>query len=265
MAESRTPQYQLFSSTEHPISRESRLWRYLTFEKFVWLLEKSKLYHSRLDLLGDPFEGSVTRAYVRKRDAGQLPKHLQTAFPEYEATEHKRWMYSRFVTSWYASPHESAAMRKLYSRERAGVAIVSTPLRMQEGVDLTPYHTAILGPVEYLDFEKEDGTLPFGKKARPGFLKRKSFEHEKEVRGMIYFEEYPQDPNLIRSPEYVQSLRESRPPGIDVRVELKRLIQEIYISPLSAAYFRDVVSILTDRHGLADLIHPSALLGDPVY
>jgi len=154
-------------------------------------------------------------------------------------------------------------MWKLYSTEHAGVAIVSTPLRMEEAVDLTPYHTAILGPVEYLDFEMQDGSLPFGKKARPGFLKRKSFEHEKEVRGMIYVEE--QLPNLILSPEYVQDLRESMPLGIDVKVKLKQLIQEIYISPLSASYFSDVVAILSDRHGVADLLRRSTLLGEPVY
>jgi len=109
----------------------------------------------------------------------------------------------------------------------------------------------------------QDGSLPFGKKARPGFLKRKSFEHEKEVRGMIYVEE--QLPNLILSPEYVQDLRESMPLGIDVKVKLKQLIQEIYISPLSASYFSDVVAILSDRHGVADLLRRSTLLGEPVY
>src|SRR6266436_337837 len=98
-----TPRYQRFDSTNHPILSDTKLWRYLTLEKFAWLLEKSKLYHTRLDLLGDPFEGSVTKPYVRKRDAGQLPKHLHTDFPEHEPILHKRWLYSRFVTCWHAS------------------------------------------------------------------------------------------------------------------------------------------------------------------
>jgi hypothetical protein len=69
--------YFVVSSTDHPISDKSRLWRYLTFEKFCWLLEKAQLYHARLDKLGDPFEGTVTTAYARKRDTGTLPEHLQ--------------------------------------------------------------------------------------------------------------------------------------------------------------------------------------------
>lgn len=255
--------YQLFSSTDHPISDDTELSRYLTFEKFVWLIENSALYHTRLDRLGDPFEGSVTVAYARKRDAGDPVGYMP--LPEYEGSNNIRLMLCSFVSCWHASPVESAAMWKLYSREDAGVAIVSTPPRMQEAVDLTPHRTAMLGPVEYLDFEKDDMTLPFGMTARPGFLKRKSFEHEKEVRAMIRMEKHPEDPNLIFSAEWVQSLYEQMPPGIIASVDLPRLIKGIYVSPLAPSWLLDLVQTLADRHGLENLVRKSRLLGDPTF
>src|SRR5271167_2199003 len=100
--------YFLTNSTIRPISESTRLWRYLSFEKFVWLLEKSKLYHTRLDLLGDPFEGSVTNAYVKQRDAGQLPETRQSGLsPEQERIRNKAQLYTNFATCWHASPHET--------------------------------------------------------------------------------------------------------------------------------------------------------------
>jgi hypothetical protein len=158
-------------------------------------------------------------------------------------------------------------MWKLYCTEFAGVAIVSTPLRMHEAVDLAPYGQGILSPVEYLDFEKDDMTLPksFGQFAMPGLLKRKSFQHENEVRGLIYFVDYSKMPSQFSSAEYAEKIQKINPHGISVSVELNRLIEEIYISPLAATHFKDVVQIMAERHGLADRVRPSTLLGDPVW
>jgi hypothetical protein len=157
-------------------------------------------------------------------------------------------------------------MWKLYSREDAGVAVVSTVECTRDAVDLTPHHRAgMLGPVEYLDLERDDMTLPFGKRARPGFLKQKSFEHEKEVRAMLVVEEHPEDPNLISSREWVESLKEKMPPGINMKADLKRLIQRIHVGPLASSWFMELVQIVAGRRGLAHLVCKSKLLGDPVY
>jgi len=51
---------------EHPLfpppaDRDVPVWRYVEFPKFIDLLERRKMFFSRADYLGDPFEGSVTR------------------------------------------------------------------------------------------------------------------------------------------------------------------------------------------------------------
>jgi hypothetical protein len=174
-------------------------------------------------------------------------------------------MYLSYATCWHANEVESAAMWKLYSTEHAGVAIVTTPGDMRAAVDLKPYKHAVLGPVEYLDFKKDDMTLPFGKKARVGFLKRKSFEHEKEVRGLFQIQEDIVGPTLVLNAEYLDGLKRSLPPGINAPVSLKRLIRQIYISPLAPEFFRDLVRTVAKRHGLAKLVRESSLCGEPVF
>jgi hypothetical protein len=39
----------------NPVSAD-RVWRYMTFSRFVWLLQNKQLWLSRADLLGDPWE-----------------------------------------------------------------------------------------------------------------------------------------------------------------------------------------------------------------
>lgn len=260
--------YSLASASTRRINHSTKLWRYLTFEKFAWLLEKSKLYHARLDFLGDPFEGSLTAAYVRKRDSGQEVRRISDGIStEWERFSLKATMYSRFASCWYASEHESAAMWKLYSAEHAGVAVVSSVLRLYDSVRLAPFQHGILSPVEYLDFEKDDMTLPnsMGRFAMPGLLKRKSFQHENEVRGLIDYVNHSNMPAEFSSHQFPELVRKNNPTGISVDVNLHQLISDIHLSPLASPHFKEVVEIMAERHGLTDRIRPSTLLGEPVW
>jgi hypothetical protein len=159
-------------------------------------------------------------------------------------------------------------MRKLYSTTHAGVAVVSTPLRLHQAVDLSDYPGhGILGPVEYLDFDNDGMILPksFGREARPGLLKHKSFEHENEVRGLIIFMDHSKIPSQFDFSQMIELFRPDSLNGISVNFDLKLLIEEIYISLLAVSYFKDVVKLLVDRHGLTERIRPSTLDIEPVF
>src|SRR5215207_9699692 len=54
-----------------PDDENVRVWRYMTFIKFVSLLDRSALFFARVDRLGDPFEGS----YARRNLTGELSEH----------------------------------------------------------------------------------------------------------------------------------------------------------------------------------------------
>jgi hypothetical protein len=52
---------------EAPTDPSAPIFRYMDLAKFVSLLDTRALFFSRADLLGDAFEGSVTRSSSRRR------------------------------------------------------------------------------------------------------------------------------------------------------------------------------------------------------
>jgi hypothetical protein len=187
-------------------------------------------------------------------------------FAERESKTNKRMKALSFVSCWHASEYESAAMWKLYSREDAGVAVISTMERMAKFTVLPP-ETAhgILAPVEYLDFESFSDTHHAGTQAALGFAKRKSFEHEKEVRGLIRIENLPPDPNLLDSELYIESLKASVPVGVNAEVDLKQLVENICVSPFAGAWFINLVKNAASRAGLGSVVLTSKLVGTPIF
>ena len=56
---------------EHPVFHtpdgDAVVWRYMDFTKFVSLLDRRALFFARAHKLGDPFEGTMTRANLEER------------------------------------------------------------------------------------------------------------------------------------------------------------------------------------------------------
>jgi hypothetical protein len=237
----------------------------MTFEKFCWLVEKSTLYHARLDQFNDPFEGAVTNVYARLRDAGEIEPYFSSK--KYEPWIFKSLRFRQFATCWHASEHESDALWKLYASGGAGIAVVSTMERMYQSVDLTPHMHGILGQVEYADFDNHDMRRDTGAHTviRPGHLKLKSFEYEREVRGIIIAEFIVDGTTHIMDDTSLERQRLQQPLGISAKVDLKGLIQSIVVSPTAKSYVEELVRIVAKRHGLDHLVCKSDLLKTPVY
>ena len=105
---------------------EGKIWRYMDFAKFVSMLAHGGLFFPRADLLGDPFEGSFSRANERLRpsmypDIKDLDKHFATlgSFLKWS----RGWT---MVCCWHMNDTESAAMWKLYAQKGYGIAIQTT-------------------------------------------------------------------------------------------------------------------------------------------
>jgi hypothetical protein len=236
----------------------------MTFEKFCWLVENSQLYHSRLDRFEDPFEGCVTKEYARKRAAETEPD--QIASNRFEPWVHRSLLYRSYAVCWHASLHESDAQWKIYAGGGAGIAVVSTIARLAKAVDIRPHPHGLLGEVEYVDLETHDmRRRPFGTYIRPGFAKRKSFEHEKEVRGVILLDLIADGPSIEMNEKYLERLRAEMPVGVAAKVDSKELIQSIVVGPLAAPFIEELVHTTAKRHGLNHLVKKSELGGQPIY
>jgi len=56
-------------SFKPPANSSARIWRYMDFTKFVFMLETSSLWFSRTDKLGDPFEGSIPQLNILQEES----------------------------------------------------------------------------------------------------------------------------------------------------------------------------------------------------
>ena len=237
---------------EHPIFRpppeEAVLWRYMDFTKFVSLLSTNALYFARADTLGDPFEGSLTKhnrdlrpLFLQSQGLG--PDKLPDALQNITAALQEAPKYS-LVNCWHENTYESEAMWKIYAREKDGIAIKTTFKRLRES--FVCEETIYIGTVTYVDYE--NAYIAESDLFTPVLHKRKSFEHEREVRA-------------IKS--------NFSPPGVPMgaycNVELKSLIAEVIIAPQAPTWFAELVKSVANKYELQAPITTSSLAVSPIW
>jgi hypothetical protein len=216
---------------------ETTLWRYMSIEKFLALLQSGKLYFSALAAMDDPFEGLFPPALqssvleMLRKDSHRLGYSTEWTNTDIHLFVRK----GHYVTCWHVNSDDSAAMWSLYSGS-SGVAITTTVGVLRSCLTSSTEHIT-LGRVKYLDYrnaktaELDAFRLPF--------IKRSSFEHEQEFRVAIYRKE---------------SLR-----SIEVPVDLNRLISEIVVAPTSATWLHEVVRDVAARYGCTAQVRRSDL------
>jgi hypothetical protein len=211
----------------------------MDFTKFVCMLENEGLFFSRLDCLDDPFEGSRSHAdeLLRAEQYSPTVRAASAAFTQ--SSTLKRVM----VNCWHMSEHESAAMWRLYAKRNEAISVQATYESLRQCLD----QEVKIGQIRYIDYELEhmDNTHPF---YSPTLHKRKSFEHEKEIRALIYNSDT--DPASI---------------GVWKKVNLGKLIDKIYVAPTSSTWFRKLVEKLAIRYTLNKPVVQSCLNHDPIF
>jgi hypothetical protein len=155
---------------------ETKIWRYLTPDKFSGLLKTRMLFFPSTWLFEDPNEGSYPDENRRTRD------HLWELFNvSSEQREIIEWNSQvnrllTYVSCWHISDHESAALWKIYGRVEKAVAVQSTLGRITKCLpDFVHIH-----PVTYLDYTRD--RIPTGHSMHPFFFKRREFRYEEELR-----------------------------------------------------------------------------------
>lgn len=234
------------------------IWRYIDIAKLVSLLDKQALYFARLDKLGDPFEGSITRQrQLRRLQINGLHRDSQTLVESI--------IVNTIVNCWHANEGESFAMWRLYAPNNQGVALRSTygqlvasfpafkgdTPSMPEGLWARQLFVRI-GMVKYIDFdsyEEPDDQIYF--------LKRLSFEHERELRAVV------EDDLSFMGDPHAQHPR--FPSGGDyVPVDLTTLVSEIYVPPGAPGWFKSVVQSIVHRYDYDFPIKQSELDRPPI-
>ncbi|QKT03986.1 hypothetical protein HUS23_09235 [Ectothiorhodospiraceae bacterium 2226] len=212
------------SAPEHcrlhtPHGPKAPVWRYMNFAKLMFLFESRAMFFPYSEAFTDVMDG---------RPAG-LGDHLPR----------------RAVSSWHMSPHESEAMWRLYSPPEEAVALHSTWGRLREVLPAcVRIHT-----VRYAD--QADPACLAHEPLYHYFIKRRAFEHEKELRAVV---EEPCPAERAGEARHSEA-------GWLVPVDLEHLITQVYVSPTAADWYYELVQRLSARYGLQCPVERSALTG----
>ena len=232
---------------EAPDNPNIKIWRYMDFTKFVSMLDTQSLFFSRSDLLGDPYEGATSHANIEFD-----PNSWSNIFPDYpKYTEWARqWIY---INCWHMNNHESAAMWKLYASTNEAIAIQSTYARLHACLTAQIY----VGKVHYINYETE--FIPENNALYPFVHKRKSFDHEQELRAVM--NEHP--PDGSDGPVEIGMPNPER--GKLVNIDLKNLVEQIYVAPTAPVWFTELVGKITKKYGFEIAVTSSLLDKKPVF
>lgn len=248
---------------DHPIfiqpeDEEIKVWRYMDFTKLVSLINSQRLYFSRADKLGDPFEGSLPKINVAAR--GLIPKDIPLERHEqYQSSMlnlgnvSKQFPRFHAICCWHMNKHESAAMWRLYLKSNEGIAIQSTYAKLKRS--LIDDETIYLGKVKYIDYDTEyiDGGNLFA----PFVHKRMSYAFEQEVRAIIL-----KLPTKVGSDWLAETTIEH---GLEISVDIETLIERIHVSPTAPSWFADLVKAVISKYGNDFEVAQSKLNENPVF
>jgi hypothetical protein len=229
----------------------------MDFTKFVSMLVHKGIFFSRLDKLNDPFEGSLPRLNTRD-DLIRPPKELADNPKVAEAymsglknirkhiRELRPWIYA---STWHMAEHESAGMWKLYSRTEEAICIRSTFSKLCSALPDDVY----VGQVIYIDYEQQ--FLPIDNLLWPYMHKRRSFEHERELRALI-----PDLSSLSKSPR-------PEPPAAGVwrDTDLSSVIEHVHIAPTAPQWFKETVEATIKQFGFEFKVTRSILDESPMW
>jgi hypothetical protein len=153
-------------------------------------------------------------------------------------------------------------MWRLYLQGNEGIALQSTFGRLRDSFEKEKEHKIYIGEVKYIDFENE---LMSHEGYHYAFLfKRKSFEHERELRAIIQ-----SIPRKTRGKDK-GNFNFDKPlcqEGISVKVDLNLLIDKIYLPPTCHEWQIKLMRSIIKRYSFDKEVEKSSLFdkGNIVY
>jgi hypothetical protein len=255
--------YEKHPSFNSPENEDIKIWRYLDIPKFLWLLERKSLYFSRCDLLGDAFEGSlpstsgqiVFAPLVAKVGAG-LPIIDKKNIP-ISPSIHDKWRKECYICSFHMNDYESAALWSIYTKTRQGIAIQSTFKKLIDSLENYNMNSVFIGTVKYIDYESE--IIPVEQNLYlPILHKRKSFEHEREIRAVI---SQPREIFVGVTPHKECE----KYGGLNVPINLDCLIENIYLAPTTKPWIKDLLTSIMVKQGVKKELKQSNLDASPIF
>ncbi|HKI00147.1 MAG TPA: hypothetical protein VE957_00025 [Terriglobales bacterium] len=234
---------------EPPSDPQIRIWRYMDFTQFVSMLEEKGLLFTRADLLVDKFEGTMSKPLY-----DFLERHSD---PEQHAGLLRLTKGWSFVNCWHMNECESVAMWEVYSTSKESVCVQTTYARLREALAEDVY----IGMVNYISYERDK--IPAGNTFWPLVHKRKSFEHERELRAVWS----DMASVSLAGPEVGAGLKSQPAPQEVVwkQVNLGALIESVFVSPSAGLWFSALVRKVLRTYSVRLPVQRSDLAAEPLF
>lgn len=262
--------YEPHDEFPEPDDDDQTIWRYLEFPQVMSILERKSLWFTAASGFEDPYEGSFTMPDLEEAAEKALAMGWdieEEEFMKMVQSTPDRFQNDLFLNCWHMNDYESVAMWNQYSLADGGIAVRSTVGRFKDALDTCEEYDVHLSSVDYVDFREDvirEAFIP-----RRFLYKRKSYEHEKELRAFVHFQDVieversvAREKGLnIRDPDkevqhyprmepYASMLGEELPPGLYVSVDLDSLIDKIFVAPDAPGWFEKTVEEIADTYGL---------------
>jgi hypothetical protein len=137
-----------------PEDQTTVLWRYMSGERFKWLVEFGRLSMPSADRLGDPLEGTTPHGELEwwKREAAGASSEEHRKIVEYNRAFLSRmaqgWRNHCYVSCWHMNPYENHGMWGCYTTQPQSVAIRTTYAALRECL---PRYIE-MGLMRYIDY-----------------------------------------------------------------------------------------------------------------
>ncbi|MED4693774.1 DUF2971 domain-containing protein [Peribacillus frigoritolerans] len=241
------------------------LWRYMDLSKLLSLLDTNSLFFAKPKTFIDTYEGNYSK-YDLERINPWFLKYFEEGFKlsDFVAAANE---YAG-VICWHMNDFESAAMWDLYLSSSEGIAIKTNYKRLM-GSQVDNRFFVYPGKVKYIDYHNEMASLNVFETL---FYKRKSFYHENELRLLALADPIIDDGHNINSYEtytgdkYKGTVALDTEFGANLKWDLSKLIEAIYIAPKAPNWFASVVESVLIKYGLNDVeVIQSDLYKDLIY
>lgn len=234
-------------------SPESKLWRYMDLPQLLVILQRKELHFSNIATFEDKHEGvhnsfgqndyfdlsndgKLVRLDARPEDNRALRNTEE--LKSFMRPLHEASVMGTGVSCWRISNHESFTMWRNYVRSDSGVAIETTVGDLMASIDTAEYYLAY-GKMKYINYEASK--IPLSPLYMPFFHKRLYFEDEQEFRVICHTVNKKHD-QVGLLPENLEAIPIG---GVNLGLDVKKLIKRIWISPHAVSWFgglvRDVV------------------------
>ena len=246
---------------EHPCfstpAGETDIWRFMDLTKFLSMLVRNSLFFCRADGLEDPYEGETpkaSRAAFQAQIEAMLPPEPAASLMKMQGDLALLHKTTTFMNCWHMNPTESAAMWKLYASNNEGIAIKTTVRRLRDSLNKWP-RPVYIGAVSY-----NEQAFSHGNALAPFVFKRRSFQHEQELRAVVWLLSMFADMPAVEG-EHLQQRAQRLRPLFDghVSVDLDLLIENLFVAPMSPLWYGELVQSLVDKYGLTKKVERSQL------